>query len=124
MRAKPGGGINGRLFHSNRFLGFVRDHFYVIVLVTLFSFLFFYRLGWNTLVSWDEAWYGSIAREMVKTGDYMNMMWNGNPFYDHPPMGFWLMAASYKLFGINEFTTRLPSALLGLCANIFMYWTG
>lgn len=94
------------------------------VLTIFFGFLFFYRLDYNTLGSWDEAWYGSIAREMSRSGDLFHMKWNGIPYYDHPPLGFWLMAGNYKLFGINEFTTRLPSAILGLGTAILMYLTG
>ncbi len=102
----------------------LKSQIFMIVLIILFGFLFFYRLGWNNLVSWDEAWYGTIAREIYRTGDLMHMKWNGAPYYDHPPMGFWLMAGSYKIFGINEFSTRLPSALLGLFSIILIYGTG
>lgn len=93
-------------------------------LILIFGFIFFYKLDYNTLQSWDEAWYASIAREMTRTGDFMRMMWNGNPYYDHPPMGFWLMAISYKVFGVNEFSTRFPSALLGLLSIVLIYKTG
>jgi len=51
----------------------------------------------------------------------MHMMWNGKPYYDHPPMGFWFMALSYRLFGISEFSTRLPSAVAGLLTILFVY---
>ena len=95
----------------------------IIFLSILFGFIFFYRIDYNTLASWDEAWYGSIAREIVRSGDFMKMIWNGKPYYDHPPMGFWLMAISYKLFGISEFSTRLPSAILGLFGVLLLYQT-
>lgn len=95
----------------------------IIFLVVLFAFIFFYKLDYNTLQSWDEAWYAEIAKGIIKTGDVLNMVWNNKPFYDHPPMGFWLIAASYKIFGINEFATRFPSALLGLLSIILIYMT-
>lgn len=53
----------------------------------------------------------------------MNMKWLGKPFYDHPPMGMWLMAAAFKIFGVDEFAARLPSALLGLGTILFVYAT-
>lgn len=102
----------------------MKKHALLIILILLFGFLFFYRLDWNTLVSWDEAWYGTIARNMLKSGDWMRMVWKGQAYFDHPPMGFWLMAISYKIFGINEFSTRLPSALLGLFSILLIYKTG
>ena len=93
----------------------------IIFLAIIFSFIFFYRLDYNTLESWDEAWYASIAREMVKTGNFIQMVWNGKPYYDHPPLGFWLIAISYKLFGVNELATRLPSTLLGFFSILLIY---
>lgn len=104
--------------------GHIKKNIYPLVLIILFLFIFFYRLDYNTLQSWDEAWYGSIAKEIVKTGDFMKMIWNGKPYYDHPPMGFWLIAISYKIFAINEFSTRFPAAILGLLSVLLIYKTG
>ena len=100
-----------------------KDHILEVVLIMIFGFLFFYRLDWITLGSWDEAWYGAIARTISQTNEWMLMQFNGEPYFDHPPMGFWLMAISYKLFGVSEFSTRLPSAFLGLMSMILMYRT-
>lgn len=102
---------------------FLKRYIFLIVLILIFLPLFFYRLDYNTLSSWDEGWYGSIARNIIKTGDIFRLSWNEKPYFDHPPMGFWLMALSYKLFGINEFSTRLPSAFLGLLTIILIYKT-
>lgn len=101
-----------------------RIDWYVVILIAFFAFLFFFRMYWPTLSSWDEAWYGSIAREMAQNGDFMHSNWNGNPFYDHPPMGFWIMALTYKVLGISEFSTRLPSVVLGILSIILVYLTG
>ncbi|CAN5157105.1 glycosyltransferase family 39 protein [soil metagenome] len=86
--------------------------------------IFFYRFDYSTLSSWDEAWYGSIAREILTRNDWITMHFNGVPFYDHPPMGFWIMAVFYKIFGISEFSTRLPSVLVGIGTSILMYKMG
>lgn len=99
----------------------LKENFLLLILLIFFSCLFFFRLDYKTLESFDEAWYGSIAREIVKTGDWIHLKWNGLPFYDHPPVGFWLMAISYKLFGITELSTRFPSAILGLFTIILLY---
>lgn len=106
-----------------RVIGFFRINFFLICLIFLFLFLFFFKLDYKTLENFDEAWYGSIATEIVKTNDFFNLKFAGQPYYDHPPMGFWLIALSYKVFGINEFSTRFPSALLGLFSIILIYLT-
>jgi len=98
-----------------------RNDLAILLLVIFFIVLFFYKLGIATLVSWDEAWYGSIAREIIRSGDFFKLNWNGKPFYDHPPLVMWLMAISYKLFGINELATRIPSALAGLASITLIY---
>jgi len=103
---------------KNKFLPYI----FVLILILLFSFLFLYRLDYNTLASWDEAWYASIARNILKSDNWIDTSFNGRPFFDHPPLGFWLMAVSYKIFGINEFSTRLPSAFLGLLTIILVFF--
>lgn len=98
--------------------------FFVYFILIFFGFLFFYKLGTHTLASWDEAWYGSIAREILNSGELMFLQFNGAPFYDHPPMGMWLIAVSYKIFGVSEFSTRFPSALLGLFSMYLIFAVG
>lgn len=86
-----------------------------------FNILFFYHLNYSTLSAWDEAWYGVIARDMLANGNFLKMHFNSLPFFDHPPAGFWFMALSYKLFGISEFSTRLPSVLFGIGSIALTY---
>lgn len=60
---------------------------------------------------------------MARSGDFLRMQFNTLPFYDHPPAGFWLMALSYKLFGISEWSTRFPSAVCGIGTILLVYLT-
>ena len=46
--------------------------------------LFFYKLGQSSLTSYDEAWYGSIAKQIIQNGDLINLNWNGLDYIDHP----------------------------------------
>ncbi len=95
---------------------------FFLVLLTLPLFL--YKLGQSSLVSFDEAWYADIARNILKTKDPINLIWNGRVFIDHPPGGFLLTAASYLVFGITEFSTRFSSATLGFFTLICTYLLG
>lgn len=96
----------------------------LIFLTATFSVVFFFRLGWASLQSYDEAWYAVIARNIVQGHNPLVLWFNGQAFTDHPPLGFWLMAASYKLFGISEFATRLPSALMGIGSVVLTFLVG
>lgn len=95
-----------------------------ILLILAASPLFFYKLGQSSLVSWDEAWYAEIARNILKSGDIFNLTWSGEPYFDHPASGFWLIALSFKLFGVSEFSARLMPAFAGLLSLAVIYFLG
>lgn len=48
---------------------------------------------------------------MVESGDWIQPHFNHARFYEKPPLTYWCVAASYRLFGFTEFASRLPSAL-------------
>lgn len=96
----------------------------LIILLFLALPLFFYKLGQSSLVSFDEAWYGDIARNILKNGDFVNLTWNGDSYTDHPPSGFWLIALSEKFLGGSELAVRFPAALLGFLSLIVVYLLG
>lgn len=84
-------------------------------LVTLFSILtIFHQLDQGFLPSYDDAYYAQKAREIIQTGDIWTMRIDGRPRFDNPPGFMWLIAASYKAFGVSEFSARFPSALGGV----------
>ncbi len=94
-----------------------------LILIFL-SPVFFYKLGQSSLVSFDEAWYADIARNIIKSGDLFNLKWNGSTYDDHPGGGFWLIAVSFKLFGVNEFSARFAQALSGWGSLFITYLLG
>jgi hypothetical protein len=55
---------------------------------------------------------------MAESGDWVTPYVNGVRFLEKPPLLYWLTAASFKAFGINEFALRLPTAL----AVIALVW--
>jgi len=58
-----------------------------------------------------DSTHAEAAREMVVTGDYVTLRINGVRYLEKPPLPYWLVAISYKLFGLSEFSTRLPMVL-------------
>jgi hypothetical protein len=72
--------------------------------------LAFFQLGERPLSSPSEARYGLIAREMLTGGDWVQPHLNGVRYYEKPPLLYWSLAASYRLFGQSEAVARLPSA--------------
>lgn len=68
-------------------------------------------LGVRPMVQPDEPRYGIIACEMVESGEWFALRMAGFHYYEKPPMGYWMIAASIQLFGENAFAIRLPSAI-------------
>ncbi|MDD4152765.1 MAG: glycosyltransferase family 39 protein [bacterium] len=98
-----------------------------VLLLSAFSIvtiILLLNLGATTLFDMDEPTYAQIAREIVKTGDWVTLRFNGLPWFDKPPLFFWLVGASFKLFGFNEFAVRLPSVLAALGTLIITYLLG
>ncbi len=69
----------------------------------------------------DEPFYARVAVEMLRSGNWVVPTFNGDVFPDKPPLVYWMMAVSIRLFGENEFAVRLP-AILGLMASLVFTW--
>jgi len=96
------------------FLDSYRSWWVAVGIAVILSFLFFVRLGGIALLDPDEPVYGQVAHEMVDSGDWLTPHYMGHPWFDKPPMFYWLSALSVAIFGINEFSCRLPSALTAI----------
>jgi 4-amino-4-deoxy-L-arabinose transferase-like glycosyltransferase len=75
-----------------------------------------YRLGGPSLFDQDETEYAEIAVEMVHGGDPLTLHVNFQPWYVHPPLFMWLVAATGGVFGFTPFTVRIWSMLFSLLA--------
>ncbi len=67
----------------------------------------------HTVPLWDqdEAAYAGFAKNMVEQGEWVVPDFTWSDIHKKPPLHMWLIAVTYKLFGINEFTTRLSSTI-------------
>ena len=73
-------------------------------------------------VDTTEPRYAEIARLMAETGDWITPWFEpGVPFWGKPPLSFWAQAASIKIFGLSEFSLRLPAwfATIGI---VWLTW--
>jgi 4-amino-4-deoxy-L-arabinose transferase-like glycosyltransferase len=68
-------------------------------------------LGNGTLWDNSETVYGEVAREVLRSGDWIVMHVNAQPWFVQPPLFFWIAAACAKIFGVTPFAMRLPAAL-------------
>ena len=81
-------------------------------------------LGAVHLFDWDEVNFAESAREMMLTQEYFRVQINFLPFWEKPPLFFWLQTASYYLFGVNEFAARFPNAVCGVLVLLTLFNIG
>lgn len=95
-----------------------------ILLFLLLSLMLFSFLGSNRpFIVPDEGRYVEIPREMITTQDYITPRINGIKYFEKPALFYWIEAGAIKLLGQNEFSLRLPVALLGLLGCLATYLT-
>ncbi|MDP9040448.1 MAG: glycosyltransferase family 39 protein, partial [Bacteroidota bacterium] len=81
-----------------------------------------YLLGWLIpLMEIDAVQYANISREMLGNKQYIQLYDLGKDYLDKPPMLFWLSAMSMKIFGVSDFSYRLPSYLFSALAIYSTY---
>ena len=85
---------------------------------------YLYGLDALPLVGPDEPRYAQVAREMLQRGDFITPTLGGVPWFEKPPLLYWMMMASYRVFGASEFAARLGPALCGLMTAAFVFWAG
>jgi 4-amino-4-deoxy-L-arabinose transferase-like glycosyltransferase len=71
-------------------------------------------LGRATLSRIDETQIAEVSREMAQGHDWLTPRIGTVPFAAYPPLQYWVLAATGSVFGFNEFSMRLPTALAAL----------
>ena len=106
-----------KILLERRFLLFLC--YFAFLLIFLFA-----GLNAAYLVDWDENVYSEASKQMIQRGDYLNIYVNGDLFHEKPPFFLWLQVLTYKIFGINEFAARLPSAIFGFFSVLLCIFAG
>ncbi|MBD2662986.1 glycosyl transferase, family 39 [Richelia sinica FACHB-800] len=104
------------------------DWLWLVVLLLAAVILFSINLGGLPLQDGDEGTVARIAKEIWQAGPG-SMKWlyptlGGEPYHHQPPLMHWLIAWVYSLGGVNEFTTRLPGAILTAISVPLVYCIG
>ncbi len=75
------------------------------------------------LVDRDEPRFAEASREMIERHDYVVPYFNDRYRFDKPPLTYWMMIASYRVFGQNPFGARFPTAVAAaLTALVIFAW--
>lgn len=71
-----------------------------------------------------EGLYANVTHHMMAGGDYFSITMPEGPYFNKPPLFFWIQAALVHGFGWSEAAIRLPSALASLGTMITSYFLG
>jgi len=108
--------IAGLMFRDGSALA----HF--VILAIMSAVLFFSHLG-APLQEPEESRYAEIPRQMLESGNLEVPVLHGLPYYDKPPLLYWLVMGSYKAFGVHDWSARLVSSGAGFfCVLITYFW--
>jgi 4-amino-4-deoxy-L-arabinose transferase-like glycosyltransferase len=86
-------------------------------------YLYLGRLGSSPMQTGNESMYAYPPIHMLESGDYLIPQFENGNFLEKPPLAWWLVAASYRLFGVSVAAGRLPGAIvsLGTILAVFLW---
>jgi 4-amino-4-deoxy-L-arabinose transferase-like glycosyltransferase len=89
----------------------------VLTLIGLWAVIYMAGLSQPALLDDADTVHAEAAKEMLQRHDWVTLYVNGVRYLEKAPLLYWGVAASYKVFGISEWSTRFP-LMLGVLAMI------
>ncbi|MFM7148342.1 MAG: ArnT family glycosyltransferase, partial [Gemmataceae bacterium] len=93
------------------------------ILVVLPAILLYPCLGFH-LFEPDESRYAQIPREMLDRSDLIVPTLQGEPYLDKPPLFYWMVMLSYRIFGAHDWSARLVPAIAAHLTLLLTYLLG
>ncbi len=90
-----------------------------LMAVLLCAVLWFGLLGQRDLFDPDEGRYAGIPAAMVDSGDWLTPRLNDFKYFEKPALQYWATAVVFKVFGKNNTTARLFTAVMGFATALF-----
>lgn len=100
-----------------------RDWGWEAALLAAAAMLFFTSLG-CPLQEPEEPRYAEIPRQMLQHDSWLVPVLHGQPYYDKPPLLYWLVMSAYAVFGVHDWAARLVASAIGLAIVAVTYLWG
>jgi 4-amino-4-deoxy-L-arabinose transferase-like glycosyltransferase len=97
----------------------IQKRFFIYVAIVLFAGAIYLGciISPPSLMDDVDAVQAQIARNMLTSGDWVTARLDGIAYLEKAPLIYWMMAVSYKVFGVHDWAARVPIALsaIALC---------
>jgi 4-amino-4-deoxy-L-arabinose transferase-like glycosyltransferase len=118
---------NGSPSDSSPFTQFCNRHFVraAVVVLALAAFNLGFRLNREIITEWDESLYAIAAAETAAHGNWIGTTYLRELDYynSKPPLNVWLIASSFRMFGPDLISLRLPSVIAAwLTILVLVIW--
>src|SRR5438105_6862230 len=90
------------------------------LLLLVSSLLFFCRLR-TPLLEPEEARYAEIPRQMLVADRWVVPVLHGQDYIDKPPLFYWLVMGSYRVFGVHDWSARLVAGVIAVLTVAVVY---
>jgi 4-amino-4-deoxy-L-arabinose transferase len=93
------------------------------LLLLLYFVVLLVPSGAVSIIESTEARYAEIAREMLGSGDFIEPRLNGIKHFHKPPFAYWMVAAGFRIFGLNNFGARFFGVVFACLAVLYLHRT-
>lgn len=100
-----------------------RQHLEMLVLALVGGWAYFANLHLS-LLEGSEGLYAGIAGEMGRRREFFDLTYNDTPYFNKPPLFFWLLNLSTSIWGDNEIALRVPGSLAAVGTIVLTYVLG
>ncbi len=98
---------------------------YTVILIALWFAIFIASIARPALLDDADSFHAEAVREMVQSGDWVTLRINdGIRYLEKAPLMYWLAALSVTVFGLHDWSIRLPLALFSLLLIMLVFRFG
>lgn len=102
----------------------IATHQYVLIVV-LCAWVAFFLRNWEGDLHGDPVRYAAVAKTMLTTGEWLTPQDAPGVVYPNkPPLMFWLVAATFRVFGITTWSAKVWSCLFAFGGSILTFLIG
>jgi len=101
----------------------IRRYVEIALLALVGGWAYFANLHLS-LLEGSEGLYAGIAGEMGRRGEFFDLTYHDVPYFNKPPLFFWLLNLSTSIWGDHEIALRLPGSLAAVGTILLTYVLG